>query len=61
MIDIFFGHFLVDFYARIHGAIMGQSSRQKNATLPIEEGKDCSSKAALADNNGEFFKVDMER
>ncbi|XP_029212912.2 protein SFI1 homolog [Acropora millepora] len=46
---------------RVHGAIMGQSSRRKNTPLPIEEGKDCSSKTALADNNGEFFKVDMER
>ena len=61
MTDIFFGHFLVDFYTRIHGAIMGQSSRRKKAPLPIEEGKDCSSKAALVDNNGEFFNVDMER
>ena len=40
---------------------MGQSGRRKKAPLPIEEGKDCSFKAALADNNEEFFKADMER
>lgn len=41
---------------------MGQSGRRKNAPLPIEDsGKDYSSKAALADDNDEFFKADMER
>lgn len=40
---------------------MGRSSRGKKAPFSTEEGKYFSPEGALADNNGEFFKEDMER